>query len=418
MEIREIPRQDYARLAQLQSVAFHAPNPKLVDPVASEAEFDRSHAETLPTYGARGNRIRRLGSYIDDRLVSSLELMPFTVHFDGHDCEMGGIAGVASDPVIRRQGTVRALILQAFAEMKAAGQVFSYLQPVTRIFYSKFGFEMSAEKIAWTIPLEFMPRPDSTGIEHYEGTDRQKDDIRAVYRSHIQNYNLSVQREETLAWKPFFASIEPYRTDVFSFLHRNPQGKANAFLSYRIARSATGEVVLDAGPAFYFISPKGLKALLAFLATYSYHANSARLYLPPSVDLNPVLPENRNEGRSVRREILTFGMARVVDARAVLAKARYRGAGSFSMRLADEHCPWNDKTFEVSFGTGKTVVSEREDPVGDVDIELDIKAFTSLITGKRWVDEADYIPDIQVHGNLENLRKAFYWKPIWLDDFF
>ena len=175
MEIKNIERKDYFKFSKLNAISFHLVNEKLVQPELLEEQFDKDYLQAQIPYGVNGNKYEKIGAYIGDKLLAGLNISPFSIRFDGNDCDMAGVGGVCSDPELRRSGAIRAMFMKAFESMKNGGQIFSYLHPFNALFYRKFGYELSVEKICWTIPLEFMPSASNIGIKHYEGTsDRRR----------------------------------------------------------------------------------------------------------------------------------------------------------------------------------------------------------------------------------------------------
>ena len=223
-----------------------------------------------------------------------------------------------------------------------------------------------------------------------------------------------MQRNDRLRWDGYFDSCEPYKTDFFGYIHYDKMGDPDAYIIYNFSKDSAKEVSIDAAKGFCFTNEEGLKALLCFLSTYFYHATTVKLYLPKSIELNLLLPEVKRGGREIKREVIYYGMARVINAEAVLSSAKYIGTGSFTIKINDPSCQWNNKCYFVNFGEYKTTVTKGDIP----DIEMDIKAFCVFITGKVGIENACYIPEVKINGNIDNLKKAFYKKSLWLEDHF
>jgi hypothetical protein len=68
----------------------------------------------------------------------------------------------------------------------------------------------------------------------------------------------------------------------------------------------------------------------------------------------------------------------------------------------------------VEFDNRCLSVSEAE----NWDMQLDIADFTALILGSRSLSEAPFMDSVKILGNVENLQKIFYKKPLWIGDSF
>lgn len=413
--VRPVPDCDQLRRRQLSSTCFHYKDDKIVDAETLAKELERERSRTENYCDMRGNKIENIGAYMGERLVANAIFHAYTMRFDGHDCCMSGVGGVISDPETRRNGAIRAIFLHQFEKMRQQGQIFSMLQPFSTEFYRQFGYEASLRKILWDIPIELMPAASNEGIVRYEGTDAQKADIKKVYADYTKNLNLALVRDDTLHWKEHFEHWEPYKSDTFQYLHYDKNGRPDAFFAYLFKYSEPPACILEAMDSLFYSNVDGLKALLSFLKTYYCHAERVKFFLPELVDISYLLPQLNRANHVIERTYHNNWMARVVDAEEVLKLARYQGSGSFTVRIADAQCPWNEDTFAVSFGSGETSVSRG---AKDADLTCDIRAFTTLITGKLGFDEIDYLPNTVVCGNAENLRKAFYRKPLWIGNYF
>ena len=155
--------------------------------------------------------------------------------------------------------------------------------------------------------------------------------------------------------------------------------------------------------------------LTALLCTWAAAAEGT-LTLPADVDISAWLKElcTAYDKCNVHREILHRGASRVVDAEQVFWLAGYLGAGAANIRILDRDCPWNNKIFHVEFDNRCHCVSEAE----HWDIQLDIADFTALILGSRHLSEAPFMDSVEILGNVENLQKIFYKKPLWIGDSF
>ena len=416
IEIRDVAEKDQLRLRQLSSACFHYKDEKAVDAKTFAEELEKEQKRVADYSDMRGNKIEHVGAYMGGRLVANATFNPYNMRFDGHDCCMSGVGGVISDPETRRSGAIRSIFLHQFEKMRRQGQIFSMLQPFSTEFYRQFGYEASLRKVLWDIPIELMPPASNEGIVRYEGTDAQKADIKRVYADYTEKLNLALVRDDGLHWKGHFEHFEPYKSDTFQYLHYDKNGRPDAFIAYVFKYKEGAGCVMEAMDSLFYSNVDGLKALLAFLKTYYYHAERIKFFLPELVDISYLLPQLNRADHVIERTYRNNWMARVVDAEEALKLARYYGSGSFTVRIEDAQCPWNQDAFSVSFGGGDTQVARGARDAAD--LVCDIRAFTTLITGKMGFDDIAYLPNATVNNNAENLQKAFYRKPLWIGNYF
>lgn len=76
----------------------------------------------------------------DGRLVSAMHLIPFRVCVQGKPLDSAFVAGAATAKANRGQGLMRALLLEALKLLKSRGTVMTYLYPFKHSFYENFGW--------------------------------------------------------------------------------------------------------------------------------------------------------------------------------------------------------------------------------------------------------------------------------------
>lgn len=115
--------------------------------------------------------------------------------------------------------------------------------------------------------------------------------------------------------------------------------------------------------------------------------------------------------------VLPAGMVRVVNARAVLEKARYQGSGRVVLALEDQQIPRNCGTFAVSFrdGAAVSVAATEEAP----DAVLTMPAFSALMAGTcEFIHAQAWLDGLTVKNPEAPLDRVFYRKPMMIVDYF
>lgn len=416
LQVREIQRSELLQYHKIRSTATHVVYPDMNDAEGIKKRLDSEYEESLEKKSFwKKNEMMWVGAFRGEQMVAGLKVFPHTVNFDGNFCEMAGVGGVLSDPLNRRNGAITAIFRQLFAECRQNGQYFSHLYPFITQFYKKYGYESTYQKVFWQIPIEYLPTEPCSGLVHYEATDRQKEDIKKVYRLFSEKRNMSGVRTEE-RWEEFFRQNCPYTQDRYCYLHYDEAGNADGFFGYTMRYPSGEGAMADIGGTIYFTCAKALQQMLAFLTILSSYAKEVCMVLPGDVDITGILGEicGRSGRRVIQRKVFSEGMSRVIDAEEVLKLARYRGEGSVKIKLTDDFCEWNNKCFLVTFdGVCKSVSY-----VQDYDICMDIRAFAAMILGKWSMEDCEYQPGIKVIGNRENLGKVFYKKSFWIGEDF
>ena len=415
LEIKEVYGIDALRYLQMCCSAFHRPNPDLDQPNLAELLQKKDEEARAYKVGESKAEYRRFCAYKDGQIIAGMETVPYLSYFDGNPCGMSEIGEVISDPETRRSGAIRAIFLRIFQDMREQKQWLSFLHPFISEFYRKFGYEVATDYTVWEIPAEYLPKADNTGIKRYIGSAEQKADIQTVMNACRSRYNMALCYTDR-QWEKFFKDIEPYTASQYCYLHYDAAGAPDGVLIYHMEEQPGDDPQkMNASHGVYFRDPAGLKSLLAYAATLSNYFKTLRLELSAQADITRILPEMVGGWgkKKAKRTTWQNGLSRVVDVAEILKLAKYRGTGKVTLKITDICCEWNDHTFTVEFSADSVQVTVTDD--ASPDMEMDINAFTSLILGRYSVDNWDYLPNVTLHGNEDDLRKVFYRKPLWMD---
>ena len=411
---KEIYGKDAYRYEQLLSPSFHMIKPDIYDKETVFARLQKDDEELLSDITEAGNHFVRMGAFRNEQLISAMKMYAFRAEFDGNMCEINGIGGVLTDPDVRRSGAMTRLYCHLFEKMNESGQVFSHLYPFTMRFYRKYGYEVACREVEWTIPSDYLPQGDFSGMVRFDNNDSQKKDIQKVFGDFIQNYNLSINRSERM-WKRFFAGISAYTTGRYSYIHYT-DGEADGFISYAVADAENDVRSFYTGNRFWFTSRQALLDMLKLMGSLCAYYKNLKITLPDNLDLSYALAEICGGWgkKNVKKECHDVGATRIVNVQRALELARYAGSGKIGIKVNDRYCPWNDRVFEVEFDGRCLGVRECE----QYDMETDIGSLTALLLGFCSMENVIAMPNVTVHGNTENLKKAFYKKNVWIAEHF
>lgn len=409
MIIRKIRPEELKRTQELFAVAFEF-----------SADLDKSPMEVFEEISQNPKSREdacwadRWAAFEDDdhTMMSYFITQPFPVHFDGAAYKMTGIGGVATLPQYRKSGGIRGCFEKALPDMYQNGFAFSYLYPFSTAYYRKFGYEMGCNRISYHVKL--------ASLKHYpvdgrcilvEQGNLMLPEIKQIYGIWQQKYNMMIVNED---WE--FAWVEkanPVKDQVFTYVYLAADDTPKGYITLKQSMEPDGRNISCS--RFCAVDAEGIKGLLNVLIALGSDHTFATFDLPTDIDISMILPEWAMY--SVETKIINAGMVRVVNVEKVLWGARYRGTGSLTLNITDDQIEENNGQFFVSFEDGKAVSVEKVvRPYTDV--TLDINSFSRLIIGTQDVNALEYMDNVIVHGDLNEIGKVFYKKPTMIMEYF
>ncbi len=137
-----------------------------------------------------------IGIKEQEKLLSKLHIIPFSVMLEEQEMKMGGIAGVATWPEYRRKGTVKELIRNALTVMKKENQIISLLHPFLISFYRKFGWELCFyQKRLSYLKEQFQKLGDVSGYVKRLQKD-ETDAVNDIYNQYRTKHNGLMKRSK------------------------------------------------------------------------------------------------------------------------------------------------------------------------------------------------------------------------------
>ena len=246
-----------------------------------------------------------LGAFDDGGLVSVLHMIPFTIRLQGKPVKSMMIAGAATKQARRGEGHMRALLLDSLEEMRSRGIFITHLYPFKHSFYERFG---------WTT-YTHVHRAVVTGaplrrdVEVIETDDYGA--LQSIYARMMRGYDGYVIRgSREWQWRMGELKADGGHTAVLI--------KDDAPAAYMLYYgSHTGAEVIEAA----YTDEEDIGALLSYILKQGYKRVS---YFVPA------------QSRGSK-----FGMARIVDAQALLHFLEAE-ALLHSVNITDDFAPWNN----------------------------------------------------------------------------
>ncbi len=245
-----------------------------------------------------------LGLY-DGGLVSVLHMIPYTIRMQGKPVKSLMIAGAATKRERRGEGHMRELLLEALAEMRSRGIFVTHLYPFKHSFYERFGWETVTHVHRNTV-TEAPPR---RSIEVIETDDFLA--LEPIYNRMMRGFDGFVLRS-SLEWRWRMGELKADGGCAAVLI------RADAAVAYMLfyKENSKAEVIETA-----YSDEADIGALLSYILSKDCAHVS---YFVPA------------HSRGAK-----FGMARIVDARALL---RFFGAENMleSIGITDHFASWNN----------------------------------------------------------------------------
>ena len=293
------------------------------------------------------------------------------MYLAGRRVKMGGLAGVASKPEYRRRGHIATLLGDALEQLRAAGVGWCLEYPFDPRFYVRYGWQSVTSGALVEVPSEkFLVgrAPDAVRLRR---EDAQQ--LKPIHKRWAQGYNFTLSRDDG-ARPDWTRHIRRPWEARDRFIYK--LGDAYCLLDFREDEKAERSVlnVHD----YAFLSPEGRHNLFAFLGSFHGQVDRVSLHLPNGephlLDWQAYVLKNDH--------VL---QARVVDVKIALESLSSTRETSFTLRVADDFCEWNNQTFAVTLGEkNEVVLAQTSSP----DLSLDVRTLALLLSGSLNATEA------------------------------
>jgi len=306
-------------------------------------------------------------AFKDEKPVSVAVSTAMTQNLRGKLFPASGVWGVSSDPAVRRKGYCRETIAALLQTDRDSGKAFSNLYPFRESFYERLGYiAFPMEKVARLTPASLSPFLKFQLDAEIEL--KLIGDGFEIYRDYLKNMRKH-QHGMGVFDEGDHSSAKRNRFWVaFSRIH----GKVEGLMIYRL----TGEEVTKfnfVAIRFYYQSSQARYLLLNWIARHVDQASQAEIWLPPYE-----YPELWHADMNIKVETaIRPSMTRVLDISKTGGMAV--GQGSFSAKILDPLCPWNEGVWRFESIDGSLQVSKAT----KADCELTIQGLSALIAGTR-----------------------------------
>ncbi|HEY7119203.1 MAG TPA: GNAT family N-acetyltransferase [Tepidisphaeraceae bacterium] len=303
----------------------------------------------------------------DGRPLATATSVPFTQTVRGKLLPGAGISFVATHPGARRQGHQTRVIGQLLANMRERGETVAALYPSRASFYATFGFigfpsvslvQFPPERLALLVR---QPLPGEIELlPHREGFDRYHAYLTRIQPA-IHGFALGHRS---------FATHWPDRSESWiAFAHVD--GVIRGAMTYAISRFG-GDLLAD---EFSAAGGTAKYLLLQWLGRHAEQVESVGVILPPDARFETWLVDVGAAISLPEPNLYRTPMARIISLDAL--DGLQVGPGSFTARITDRWCPWNEGAHTFASVDGLLRVT----PATDADCDLASDAVSALVYG-------------------------------------
>lgn len=408
MIVRKIKEEEYKRVDELFSVSFESPydNPKTARETIDEVLNKQESREEIFWN-------ERYAAFEDDdkTMMSTFIISPMKTSFDGHECDVTGVGGVATLPQYRRRGGIRGCFNLFLSDCYERGCEFSYLYPFSTAYYRKFGYELCSETNFYKLNLAFIP---DFKVEGYcllcEPSENHLEEVKELQKCWEDKYNMMIRnREYEYGW---IKNTNPFKDCIYTYIYRSKNDIPKAYMTFSIDEDRN-----LACRRFVCKDIEGFKGLLTLAKSFASDHPAITFKLPDDWYIAGIIKEwSLGAGSQLH---LFDGMARVVNVKRVLEKAKYEGSGRITMAITDPVIEANTRNFSVEFTDGLvSSVEVKEYDATGADVVTSVSDFSRMIIGCLETDKIKFLDNTVINCDTELLAKVFYKKPVIILEFF
>ena len=322
-----------------------------------------------------------LCALVDGKLVSSFTAIPFTMRANGNAVALAGVSTVGTQPEYRRQGLLRRIQTQAFADMRDRGQSVAALWASQAAIYQRYGYAMTTVLRSYhvdTTDIGFHDGVWGSGCVERLSVNDAFDVIKSIYIRFVENRTCYLHRSKALWLQNAMEEIEG-QGPIHAGVHYDEEGKADGYIIYtlranKVDHATRGQEIIIRDMAW--LSMDGYRSMWEWLKRHdlvgrvSYKTAAAD---DPAVELFA-------EPRLLHGVDHEGIWLRVVDATGALGDRAYSSEGEITIGLTDDPLtPWNNRSIRLEASPeGAHVTSSKS-----ADLQTSAKALASLYSGFR-----------------------------------
>jgi predicted acetyltransferase len=296
-----------------------------------------------------------LCAFEDGEPVAQMGTIPFVMRWNGRDVGCGGVTDVGTLPTHRRQGHLRRLMTQAFADMRAANQPVAMLWASMAAIYQRFGYGIAHTRWSYDFDprtVRFVDEIATPGrlrlVESQEAWPR----ICSTYERFAAPRTLTLRREEQWWQRVVVRQWRAEMPPILLALYEE-DGEVLGYVTYYVehplpAGSTSGPDQRIEVRDLVWLTPAAHRALVRYLAGYDL-VFSIHSWRTPVDD--PLFYQVE-EPRLLNARAFDGTLVRIVDLPAALEARGFDADGRLRFSFADDLCPWNTGSWELEVEGG------------------------------------------------------------------
>ncbi len=280
------------------------------------------------------------------------------------------------------------------AAERESGKVFSNLYPFRESFYEKLGY------VAYPLIkiVKLSPRSLAPLLKMENEGEIELKLMGEAYEAYREFLAEKRKRTHGMAFFDFGDRASANR-NLFWVAQAKFSGNTEGLMLYRLLGDEPTQFNLMA-TRFYYQTSRARYLLLNWIARHVDQADRIELWLPPDETPETWLADLQIQAEAADRP----AMSRVLDVEKI--GGMHVGEGSFSARIIDPLCPWNEGVWRFEGCEGRLQITRS--PVEDC--EMTIQGLTALVNGTH--DPQDF----SFHGwgspdpSLQAVQRAIFPK--------
>lgn len=374
--IKRLPDEDFIHLVTIADRAYPA--------FATDSpESKEKLAEQLKHVQLENPYVHYYGYYDDNRLKGIMRFHDFTMTYHTQQIKACGIGMVGVDLLHKKEKIARDMLKFFLQHYHEKGVNMALLYPFRPDFYKKMGFGAGTNKVQYRLKPSAFPNRGSKDHLCYLISEDLQQIVDCYNRFAVKNHGAMEKR--AYEFERLLGSNENH---VIGY---KKDGILEGYLIFSFKRGNEDNFLLNdlLIKEFVYLNRQVISEFCTFLHSQDDQIN--RIILDTQDEyLHYLFSDARNDSNhiipSVYHETGTVGtgiMYRVLDIEGIfkdLEKHNFNGVnGSLTFRITDTFFPQNNGDVTVSFQEGvATVVNDGN---GEVEVEMDISDFSSLIMG-------------------------------------
>lgn len=342
-----------------------------------------------------------IGVYEDERMVSSLHILPYSMNFCDRTINTRYVVGVASFPENRGKGYVSELMKETIKIMNNENTIISLLLPFEYNYYRRYGWDTCYSHKKYEIPLK-----ELRGIGKNYGRFRKvkkPEDIEllnSIYKYYtLEKHGYIVRSKKDWESILYDAELEGYNAYILE-----KQGSPEGYIIYALKNDSM--LVHEMS----YSNPDAFNSLIRFIINHYSQVQKLIWNAPEDDKLYLKLTNNSSI------TISPFVMARVINVKEVL-KILIQNTNcdvNFTLCIEDNLASWNNKVFKIDGSKVSELISCHSD------IIMSINTFTQIAMGYISSFEA-FALGLLISNSKEKLQesdKIFKTKENYINEYY